>query len=316
MGGPRVSPGSPGTPRVVLVLVAAVLAISAAGPLVVRAGVGPELAALWRTGLSALLLAVVYAVGGLFRGRTGRAASGSPVSGGLGGAWISDRPALGWAAASGVLLALHFWAWFGSLGLCSIATSTLLVTLSPVWASLAAPWVWGEEPLRAGQWGGVLLSLAAAAVLVLAGSVGRSAGVATTPFGLLLAVAGGWLAAAYFLASRRARRSLDLLPYALVVNGVAALVLGVVCVLQGVGSPWPGSAFGWLVLLAVLPQLVGHNGIAWALRYRGTAWVSQVVLLEPVGATLLGAVWLGMWPGPLEIVCGVLIVMGLMRVMR
>lgn len=304
----------PSAGRVVLVLSASVVAISSAGPLVVRAGVAPELAAFWRTALSAGFLGLFWVGRGWMR-RVGLLEEGV-VSGGFGSAWAHDRSALAWAVASGILLGLHFWAWFASLGQASIATSTLLVTLSPVWAALVSRWVPGETPLSLRQWGGALVSLAAGGVLVLSSPGAAAGAVVTTPRGVLLALGGGVLAAGYFLASRRARRALDLVPYAMVVNATAASALSGVCVLRGATAWWPGVALGWLVLLALLPQLVGHNGIAWALRYEGTARVSQVVLLEPVGAALLGALWLGMWPGPLEIVCGAFIVMGLMRVMR
>ena len=44
-------------------------------------------------------------------------------------------------AASGLLLAIHFWAWIASLEYTSVASSTALVTTNPLWVALASAWL-------------------------------------------------------------------------------------------------------------------------------------------------------------------------------
>jgi drug/metabolite transporter (DMT)-like permease len=56
----------------------------------------------------------------------------------------------------------------------------------------------------------------------------------------------------------------------------------------------PASPEAALALLAcaLVPQLVGHSLLTWALRHTGPAWVAMATVGEPVGATLLTWWWL------------------------
>jgi drug/metabolite transporter (DMT)-like permease len=70
-------------------------------------------------------------------------------------------------------------------------------------------------------------------------------------------------------------------------------------------------AYLWLVLLALLPQLVGHSSFNWALRYLPASFVSVILLGEPIGSTILAVLILGEIPGWLKIGGGVLILAGI-----
>jgi len=43
----------------------------------------------------------------------------------------------------------------------------------------------------------------------------------------------------------------------------------------------------WMLLLALVPQLVGHSTYNWALRYMPAALVAVTTLGEPIGSTIL-----------------------------
>ncbi|MCZ7583442.1 MAG: EamA family transporter [Deltaproteobacteria bacterium] len=58
-------------------------------------------------------------------------------------------------------------------------------------------------------------------------------------------------------------------------------------------EPASGRAFFYIVLAALVPQLIGHNILTWALRHTKPMVVSMAVVGEPVGATILGYFWLG-----------------------
>jgi len=76
------------------------------------------------------------------------------------------------------------------------------------------------------------------------------------------------------------------------VYGVAALILGVICVIAGTplvpGSP---ETFVRLLLIALIPQILGHTSINWVLRYVPPSYVAVVILLEPVLGSLM-AYWI------------------------
>lgn len=232
------------------------------------------------------------------------------------------RSDLQWRAAAfaGAALALHFWAWMRSLELTSVATSTLLVTTTPVWIAIAAPWLPDEPRLGATGWGGLAVALAGGALVSLAPALGgasSSAGHGSGPWGPLLALAGAWLMAAYLVIGRAARQRMPLNPYVTVTNMVAAVVLGAI-VLATRAPTHRFSTPTWLALagLALLPQLVGYGSLLWAVRTTGASVVALLVLLEPIGAALLAWWLLGEAPSRIEVVGGVLLLLGLVLVVR
>ena len=271
-----------------LVLAVAVTAISAAAVLVRLApDASPVALAFWRTGVVGLLLAAS------FTSATQRRE--------LARATTSDR----WVMAfAGLLLAGHFWAWFESLRHTTVLRSTLLVCLNPVWAGLLGWWLLGERPSRGFFWG---IPVAVVGVAILSGgSLGGGALV-----GDLLALLGGVLAALYLLAGRRARARVGIGPYGATVCLVCAVALLPVAALTG--APLTGFAPStWLAIagLTLGPQLLGHIGLNYSVRFLSAATVSAVVLVEPVGAAALGALVLGEIPTGQELLGGAVVLVG------
>lgn len=217
----------------------------------------------------------------------------------------------GFAGIAGLALALHFWTWMISLDRTSVASSTLLVTTSPLWVALAAVWLPGEVPLSRRGWLGAIICFGGGAVLTMGG------GGPSDPTGNLFALLGAMLAAVYFLASRRAREGLSVTRAALIVNAIAWGTLTPFVLASG--APITGfDVHTWLalVLLALVPQLIGHNVILWLLRWVSTTTVTLLVLLEPVGASLLAWPLFGERPGPSELAGGSLLLLGLSMVVR
>jgi len=62
--------------------------------------------------------------------------------------------------------------------------------------------------------------------------------------------------------------------------------------------------------MAIGPQLMGHIGVNYSVKYVSAAIVSAVLLLEPVGATVLGAIFMHEVPQFYEIIGGVVILVG------
>lgn len=215
--------------------------------------------------------------------------------------------ALPFGLGAGAFLALHFAFWISSLSYTSVAASTALVNTSPIWITLLA-WLF----LKENPTGLTLLGVGTAFLggLFLAGDGG---GVGSNPLlGNLLALLGGLAVAAYFLLGREAqRRGLDLLGYIRLAYTAAALLLLPLPWLFGAGyldHPWP--VYLYLLLMALGPQLVGHTSFNWATRHIPPVLVSLVVLLEPVGASLLAFLLLGEAPGPRVLLGAGLILLG------
>ena len=89
----------------------------------------------------------------------------------------------------------------------------------------------------------------------------------------------------------------------------AALLLGTAAVLgMPLVPPTPQAALA-IVACALVPQLMGHTLLTWALRHTGPAWVAMTTVGEPVGATLLTWWWLNEVPSALVLAgCAVTLV--------
>jgi len=221
------------------------------------------------------------------------------------------RSDVGFVALSGGLLAIHFVAWIRSLELTSQTSSVVLVSTVPVWVALAAPVVL-RESTRRGVLLGVALALGGAVVITVSGDADTGLDRPDPLLGNALAILGAWCYAGYLLAGRGLRDRLSLLTYVTLTYAAAA-----VCAVTAVvafGSPLAPptvEGIGWCVLLALIPQLIGHSMLAWALRRMSAAAVSVIALGEPVGAIILAIPMLGLTPTPMRLLGAALILLGI-----
>jgi drug/metabolite transporter (DMT)-like permease len=208
------------------------------------------------------------------------------------------------AFASGAMLAAHFASWIPSLSYTTVAASVVLVTTQPVWTALGGRLLYGER-LRSGTLGGVGVALAGA--LVIAGGDVAVSGRAA--FGDLLATVGAVTAAGYFLIGRNLRQDLSLVPYVTVVYATCSALLVPAVVLSG-SRAWGFPARTWLmfVLMALVPQIMGHTVFNYLLRHMDPTVVAIAIMGEPVGATLLALAFYGETP-PWTAVAGGLVVL-------
>ena len=263
------------------------------GAIFVRLADAPPLAvAFWRAALASALILPFGA-----RGALRELAVASP----------RERIA---GLAAGLFLALHFATWIASLALTTVAASTVIVCSTPMWVALLTPLVTHERVGR-GALAGIALSVVGAAVigwgdLVLSDDALR---------GDALALAGALTAALYILAGRRLRPRVSLLTYILTAYGSAAVFLLAFALAGGVPlGGYEPATWGWLLALALVPQLVGHTSYNYALRWISAALVSVTMLVEPIGATLLAWWILGEVPGLATLAGGSLILFGIARV--
>ncbi len=232
------------------------------------------------------------------------------------------RPDLWLALLSGFFLALHFATWISSLEYTSVASSVVLVSTAPLWVALLAP-VAIKEPLSRPVFIGMLLALVGGVIVSLSDACAWQSGRLACPplaefvrgrafLGDLLALAGAFMAAGYLLIGRSLRSRVSMMSYVFVVYGMAALVLAVIMLAAG-QSPfgYPPLTYLWFLLLALVPQLLGHSTYNWALGYLSAAYVSIALLGEPVGSTVLAYFLLNETPTVLKIFGAILILVGI-----
>ena len=221
-----------------------------------------------------------------------------------------------WALFSGFFLALHFAAWISSLDYTTVTASVVLVTTGPIWVALLSWLIWREKLTRPVVIG-LIIAVSGGMVVGFSDSGGLGLG-GSQLWGDFLALAGAWFVAGYLIIGRQLRNRMSLLTYIYIVYGTAALWLIGLAALSGAafthqadGQPYPASAYVWMLLLAVLPQLVGHSSYNYALRFLPPTYVAIVSLAEPIGSALLAFVLLREVPALMTILGAIVILIGI-----
>jgi drug/metabolite transporter (DMT)-like permease len=103
-----------------------------------------------------------------------------------------------------------------------------------------------------------------------------------------LALLGAVAASGYLLVGRKMRKDQELFPYILPVYSTAGLILILLSLIfQKPFFGYSTSTYFYLLLLALVPQLIGHTTINWALKYLPASMVAVAILGEPLGSTIL-----------------------------
>lgn len=225
-------------------------------------------------------------------------------------------------ALAGLFLALHFAAWIKSLELTSIPSSVVLVTTTPLWVALLSPLIL-KEKITYQVWLGMIVAMIGSILIVgknfcsfenhaLVCNDIKTYALNNSLTGNLLALLGAWMAAGYMMIGRKVRPYLSLSSYTLAVYGIAAFFLLImVFILREPLIGYPIKSYGWMLLLAIVPQLIGHSSYNWALRYLPAAYVSIALLGEPIGTVILAYFFLGEFPKTFELIGGGLILIGI-----
>lgn len=274
---------------IALVIVAAI-AFATSGPLGKIAATIPAIAvASARTGLAAIVLALV-APKELIRSLSS----------------LSARRRAG-VLLAGALLGAHFALFLGGLAATSLAAAVALVSLEPLAVVLAAFLAFRLRPSRR-ELAGLLVATAGAVVVASGAGAGehRLAGDVM----VLGAVA---LFGAYVASARGLRDAMPATQYAAAVYGTSALVLLPLALFTRIGaSSGPPSARALFAVLglALIPTLIGHTLVQRAARHAPPVLVALVCPGETVGALAIGALAMGTLPTVREAIGATIVVVG------
>jgi drug/metabolite transporter (DMT)-like permease len=190
---------------------------------------------------------------------------------------------------AGLFLSCHFAFWITSLKYTSVASSVIFVTTNPIFVALASLFLLRER-ITPALFFSILVAVVGGLMIGRGDwNLGRQ-----TVYGDALALLGAIMATGYLLVGRRIRPKMSLGPYVTLVYGGAGVFLVLFALFNG------NSFFGYspkdyflFVLLALVPQLIGHTTVNWALRFFSATLVAVFILGEPILATLLAYLFLG-----------------------
>lgn len=208
---------------------------------------------------------------------------------------------------SGIFLALHFYAFMASLNYTSVTSSTILVTIHPIFVGLGS-FYFLKEKLSFGFVKAVLITLLGGIVISISdASQGSSA-----LLGDILAFLGALLMTLYMLIGRVVRQEVAVTTYAFLVYSSSTVTL--LLINLGINKPfYPYTVKDWILFLAMalICTILGHNTLNWALKYLNPTYISTAILGEPVLATLWALLFLREYPGSFQLIGSAIVIIGL-----
>ena len=222
---------------------------------------------------------------------------------------------------SGLFLAIHFATWISSLEYTTVASSVVFVSTGPLWVALLSPFILKERLARSAILG-LSLAVIGGIIIGLSDACSWNHGIVCPSlnqilhgrmmFGNFLALVGAWMVAGYLMIGRKLRAKMSLMPYIFLVYGMASVCLLIIVLIAReslFGYHW--LTYVWILLLALIPQLIGHSTYNWALAYLSAAFVAVMTLGEPIGSSILAYFILNETPSLIVIIGGVLILFGI-----
>ncbi len=217
-----------------------------------------------------------------------------------------DKKNLILSCISGLFLAVHFVLWFESLQFTTVASSTTIVCTEVIWVSLGfCLFLKGHLVKKAV--GAIAITLVGSIFIAYADSTEGNMQL----YGDILALLAAIAVAVYVLIGGIVRKRVSTTVYTFIVYVSCAVILLVVCMIQGYSM----LSYGWSavivgLLLAVFSTILGHSIFSWCLKYFSPSFVSASKLCEPVVAAILAIFIFNEMPTILQILGGILIVGG------
>lgn len=283
-----------------IAIIAGAIGIAFAPIFVRLSDVGPVASAVWRVGLATPLL---FLLASLSHQRHMRRGTDGPNP--FKAAFLSGS-ALG-LGFCGLSFAADLGFWHYSIEFTTVANSTLLANLAPIFVALAA-WLLFKDPPNRQLLTGLALAMLGCGILMFTSLELGSRNI----IGDVLGVATAMAYAAYQLSVARLSKRFD----PLTIMAWSSLITTPILVILAIalGEPiWPGSAHGWgaVLALAIISHAGGQTCIAYGFAHLNSTFASTSLLLQPVVAALLAWVIFSEALGPLHIFGGLVVLGGI-----
>jgi drug/metabolite transporter (DMT)-like permease len=215
--------------------------------------------------------------------------------------------ARGQMIACGLFFAGDLAVWHWSIMLTSVANSTLLANLAPIFVALAAWLMFRQRPQRKFLAG---LTVAVTGMMLLIGGDFQLQG--TELIGDALGVVTAMFYAGYQLTVTKLRERVATSTLMAWTGLITAIVLLPIALLTG-EQMLPVSVMGWVKLagLALISQVAGQSLIAYAMAHLPATFSSVGLLFQPVMATLFAWLLLGEAVSALQLAGGITVLIGI-----
>lgn len=220
-----------------------------------------------------------------------------------------------WALAAGAIHAIGLCCLLFALENTSVLVNSVLRRTSPLW-TIVLEMVLLQASFSGQVWGGLGVTLLGSALVAFGGATVLDAGQRPL-LGAGLSVLDALMSSGYLVIGRKLRDKLPFLAYTWVLFAAASLVA--LCILFITGTPLLGfseAGYGWVVVITIIAQLIGHLPMNFAVRYFPATYLSVLLQFSVVAAALMAFLYFGELPTWLQVVGSGLIVVGVSLVTR
>lgn len=189
----------------------------------------------------------------------------------------------GFGILSGLFLSMHYVLWFESLRFTSVASSTVIVTLQPLFAIVGGFFVFKERFSR-GAIIGFLIAIVGSFIIGWGDfQVGGQA-----LFGDVLAFVAAGMITVYFFIGQHLRKNLSVIPYSFLGYVCSSVFLGIYAISQQVSfTNYPVQTWQAFLGLACIATIFGQMSFNWLLKWLSTSVISMSILGETIGTCIL-----------------------------
>ena len=246
-----------------LLLATGILATSQSGNIIRLGAASPIAITMWRLTLASLFI-LPFALKSRFRLHV-----------------LSHREK-GLIVLCGVLLALHFYSWIYAVQKTTVANACIIFSLNPLFTALADRFMF-KEKLSGKFISALTCGIIGVGIVAWEGvSLGRE-----HALGVLSSLVCALFFTAYFLIGKTLRRKMPTSVYVTAIYGIAAVIS--LALLLCTGTPlihYTPQTWLCFSLMALVPTIIGHTTLNYALGRYTASWVSTLTLAEPLLAAI------------------------------
>lgn len=236
-----------------------------------------------------------------------------------GGREIAAMPARSrWLALiAGAMSGINIVLMVASLEHISVLINQAFIATIPIWVAFFEVTLL-KQTLGKAVWIGIFAALAGG--LLIAFTTGGTSAViegGNPTLGIAMAVISACSAALYIIVGRKVRGDVAFIPYIWLVYAAAAAVTLLITVINGV--PLIGHdprGYLWVLLLAVLAQIIGHGALNFVLRFISPTTLTMTVQSVPIMSAFWAFLIFSEIPTAPQAVGSLILVLGVTIVLR
>ncbi|MCY3779793.1 MAG: DMT family transporter [Chloroflexi bacterium] len=221
------------------------------------------------------------------------------------------------AMAAGAMSGINIALMVASLEHISVLINQAFIATIPIWVAFFEVTLL-KQKLGKLVWLGIALALAGGLMIAFA-TAGAPAIIpgGQPALGIAMAVISACSASLYIIIGRKVRGAVSFVPYIwLVYSAAAAATLLIIAVSRVSLIGYDVRGYLWVLLLAILAQIIGHGALNFVLRFMSPTTLSMTAQSVPVLSAIWAFLIFSETPTPAQLAGSLILVLGVTIVLR